>query len=161
MGGGGGAGVRLGWRACGERGDRDVAEHHPQGVGGTGGREATPDAPMAARLRRPGGGRKRRTEADPDLLPALERLVEPATRGDPKSPLRWTCKSTTRLAEELTRQGHPVSPRTVAAVAARGRATACRATARRKEGGGHPDRDAQFEHINATRRARSSSAASR
>jgi hypothetical protein len=64
-------------------------------------------------LRKPGAGRKRATEADPELAAALERLVDPVTRGDPRSPLRWTCKSTTQLAGELTKQGHAVSPRTV------------------------------------------------
>ena len=76
-------------------------------------REANPGTPIPTRIRRPGGGRKCCTESDPELTLALELLVDPATRGDPMSPLRWTCKSTTRLAEELTRQGHPVSPSTV------------------------------------------------
>ena len=76
-------------------------------------REANPAVPVTPRVRRPGGGRRRATDADPKLAAALERLVDPATRGDPQSPLRWTCKSTTQLAQELTRQGHPVSPRTV------------------------------------------------
>ena len=65
-------------------------------------------AAEALRVRRPGGGRRPLTEADPDLLAALEALIEPVTRGDPESPLRWTCKSTRRLADELTRQNHPV-----------------------------------------------------
>ena len=68
----------------------------------------------AARVRSPGGGRRTLTESDPGLLAALERLTDPATRGDPMSPLRWTCKSTAKLAEELTRQNHPVTDRTVA-----------------------------------------------
>ena len=76
-------------------------------------REKNPEAPVASSLRRKGGGRKRRSEADPGLVETLEQLVEPLTRGDPESPLRWTCKSTTHLAEELSRLGHPVSPRTV------------------------------------------------
>src|SRR5262245_9321086 len=66
----------------------------------------------AARIRRPGGGRKPLTAADADLGLALDALIDPATRGDPESPLRWTCKRTRRLASELTRQGHPVSPGT-------------------------------------------------
>src|SRR5215216_5581754 len=72
--------------------------------------------PVAAdqRVRRPGGGRKLLTETDPGLAQALEALVEPLTRGHPESPLRWTCKSTRKLAEELSRQGHPISDRTVA-----------------------------------------------
>ena len=65
-------------------------------------------------MRRAGGGRKSLTETDPGLLAALEALIEPTTRGDPESPLRWTCKSTRRLADELTRENHPVRARTVA-----------------------------------------------
>src|SRR3989304_5608253 len=76
-------------------------------------READPEAHVAGRVRKEGGGRKQQTELDPGLQAALERLIEPATRGDPQSPLRWTCKSTTRLAVELTGQGHPVSASTV------------------------------------------------
>lgn len=68
------------------------------------------------RVRRPGGGRKPLAETDPGLLPALEGLIEPVTRGDPESPLRWTCKSTRRLADELTRRRHPVGVNTVAAL---------------------------------------------
>ena len=68
----------------------------------------------ASRVRRPGGGRKSVTETDPGLLAALEALIEPTTRGDPESPLRWTCKSTRNLSDELTRQRHPVRARTVA-----------------------------------------------
>lgn len=76
-------------------------------------RSEDPEAPVATRLRVEGGGRLRATDADPGLAGALGRLVDPATRGDPMSPLRWTCKSTAQLAGELTRRGHPVSPRTV------------------------------------------------
>ena len=93
-------------------------------------RDENPDAPVEPALRRTGAGRKRRTETDPELLDALEGLVEPTTRGDPESALRWTCKSTTLLARELTRQRHPVSARTVGDCSTN-RATACRATARR------------------------------
>ena len=63
-------------------------------------READPKAPITSRVRKPGAGRKRSTEADPELAAALEQLVDPATRGDPMSPLRWTCKSTMQLASE-------------------------------------------------------------
>src|SRR6266851_2473720 len=63
---------------------------------------------------RPGGGRKRTIDQDPTLLTDLEQLIEPTTRGDPESPLRWTCKSVRRLATELTRQGHRTSHRMVA-----------------------------------------------
>ncbi|MCA1844154.1 MAG: ISAzo13 family transposase [Actinobacteria bacterium] len=112
-------------------------------------REANPDEPIPARLRRPGGGRKRRTETDPDLLPALERLLDPVTRGDPGSPLRWVCKSTTRLAKELTREGHPLSPSTVGRVL-KAEGYSLQSNRKMKEGASHPDRNAQFAHINET-----------
>jgi transposase len=67
-----------------------------------------------ARVRRKGGGRKALTESDPAVLTDLEELVEPSTQGHPQSALRWTCKSTTKLAEELRRRGHQIGPRTVA-----------------------------------------------
>lgn len=104
-------------------------------------------AAEAGRVRRPGAGRKPVTEHDPELEAALDTLIDPLTRGDPESPLRWTCKSTYRLAEELTRQGHPVSPRTVATLlhAAHYSLQANRKT---REGASHPDRNAQFEYIN-------------
>ena len=70
--------------------------------------------PPAGRARRPGGGRKKVRDKSPAILAALEELIAPETRGDPMSPLRWTCKSTQRLAEELTRRNHPVSAPTVA-----------------------------------------------
>lgn len=102
-------------------------------------------AAQAKRVRRPGGARKPVTESDPEIEAALDALIDPMTRGDPESPLRWTCKSTLRLADELTRTGHPVSPRTVAMLLH----AVWRATARRGEGASHPDRNAQFEYINA------------
>jgi DDE family transposase len=102
----------------------------------------------AARVRRPGGGRKRLTHTDPELVAALEALLEPATRGDPESPLRWTCKSTRRLADELTRQRHPVGARTVAALLQQA-GYSLQANRKTREGAGHPDRNAQFEFINA------------
>jgi hypothetical protein len=70
-------------------------------------------AQTARRIRRPGGGRKRLAASNPDLVRALDKLVDPITRGDPESPLRWTCKSTTKLTKELQAQGHQVSQRTV------------------------------------------------
>jgi Rhodopirellula transposase DDE domain len=112
------------------------------------GREAGQADPLGPdRVRRPGGGRKRRTEEDPTLLRDLEALIEPLTRGDPESPLRWTCKSTEKLAAELRAQGHAVSPRTVADLLHQldYRLQGCRKT---KEGRQHPDRDAQFHYIN-------------
>src|SRR6516165_10813255 len=106
-------------------------------------------AAQAGRVRRPGGGRRPLTATDPGLRAALESLLEPVTRGDPKSPLRWTCKSTRRLAEELTRQGHPVGPRTVAALL-HGAGYSLQANRKTREGLAHPDRNAQFEYINAS-----------
>jgi transposase len=98
--------------------------------------------------RRRGGGRKKVTEKDTTLLSDLEVLVEPATRGDPMSPLRWTCKSTVKLAAELHRRGHSIDPSTVGKLL---RQTGYSLQSNRKtnEGGKHPDRNAQFEHINA------------
>src|SRR3990170_3137291 len=72
--------------------------------------------PADRHVRAPGGGRKALAEHDPALLRDLEALVEPVTRGDPMSPLRWTCKSTRQLATELSTQGHPISHQTVAAL---------------------------------------------
>ena len=101
-----------------------------------------------SRVRRPGGGRKMLAHHDPGLLTALESLVEPLTRGDPQSPLRWTCKSTAKLAAELNARGHPVSPRTINTLLAR-LGYSLQANRKTREGSKHPDRDARFEHINA------------
>jgi hypothetical protein len=101
----------------------------------------------AARVRRPGGGRKPLTETDEGLLMALEALIEPGTRGDPRSPLRWTCKSTRRLADELTRRNHQVSANTVASLL-RQSGYSLQANRKTREGLSHPDRNAQFEYIN-------------
>jgi hypothetical protein len=101
----------------------------------------------ALRVRRAGGGRRRLVDTDPELLAALEALVDPATRGDPESPLRWTCKSTARLALELTRQEHPVSDRTVATLLKRA-GYSLQANRKTREGSSHPDRNAQFEYLN-------------
>jgi transposase len=112
-------------------------------------REANPEVPVSGRVRRDGGGRKRQTALDPGLSSALERLIEPATRGDPESPLRWTCKSTPHLASELTSQGHPVSASTVwRLLMATG--YSLQSNRKTKEGADHPDRNEQFEHIAAT-----------
>jgi hypothetical protein len=99
------------------------------------------------RVRRPGGGRKPTVEIDPGLRAALEALVEPTSRGDPESPLRWTCKSLRRLAEELRQQGHRVSHQLVAELL---RALDYSLQANRKvlEGSQHPDRNAQFGYLN-------------
>src|SRR5262245_11658326 len=102
--------------------------------------------------RRPGAGRKPLTAVDPALRAALERLVEPASRGDPQSPLRWTCKSTRRLARELTAQGHPVGPTTVRQLLKEA-GYSLQANRKTREGQQHPDRDAQFRYINRRVRA--------
>jgi hypothetical protein len=107
-----------------------------------------PDEPPSARIRRPGGGGRWLDDTDAGLVPALEALVDPVTRGDPDSPLRWTCKSTRRLAEELTRQGHPVCPRSVAALLTAA-GYSLQANRKTREGAAHPDRNAQFAYINA------------
>lgn len=99
------------------------------------------------RARRPGGGRKRLTDLDPGLRPALLELVEPDERGDPMSPLRWTVKSTRTLARELTQAGHKASADTVAGLL-REEGFSLQANAKTLEGGQHADRDAQFRHLN-------------
>ena len=104
------------------------------------------------RLRRAGAGRKRQSEADPELVQALEQLVDPVTRGDLESPLRWTCKSTRTLAAELTAQGHPVSVSTVRRLL-QAADYSLQGTRKQREGTAHPDRNAQFEYINSLVRA--------
>jgi hypothetical protein len=99
------------------------------------------------RVRRPGAGRKPVTQTQPTLVPALDALVEPTARGDPESPLRWTCKSTRRLADELRRQGFRVGERKVAALLKEA-GYRLQANRKTKEGAAHPDRDAQFVYIN-------------
>lgn len=99
------------------------------------------------RVRRPGGGRKKAADLDAGLRPALLALVEPDTRGDPMSPLRWTTKSTRNLAAELTRQGHKVSADTVEDLL-REEGFSLQANSKTIEGKQHPDRDAQFRYIN-------------
>lgn len=100
------------------------------------------------RIRKSGGGRKRLTASDHALLSALESLVEPTTRGDPMMPLRWTCKSTRNLAQELRRGGHTVSHMTVARLLEELQYS-LQGTRKTLEGASHPDRNAQFEYINA------------
>jgi transposase len=106
-----------------------------------------PSVRPTGRIRRPGGGRKRIVDKEPSLEGDLERLVEPVTRGDPQSPLRWTCKSVRRLAEELRSLGYRVSYPVVAELLHRS-GYSLQANRKTKEGDGHPDRDAQFEYIN-------------
>ena len=103
-------------------------------------------AASARRIRAAGGGRKKLTDKDPTLLRDLDALVEPTARGDPQSPLRWTCKSTPRLAKELAEQGHQVSQRSVCDLLAH-LGYSLQATRKTREGGHHPDRDAQFTQI--------------
>src|SRR5438094_3366537 len=104
--------------------------------------------PPGQRVRAPGGGRQPLTVRDPTLLGDLEALVEPVTRGDPMSPLRWTCKSTRQLAHELAQQGHRVSHQTVAELL-HALDYRLQGTRKTKEGTAHPDRDAQFAYLNA------------
>jgi len=98
------------------------------------------------RIRKRGGGRKKRTQHEPGLLLALEALVEPTTRGDPESPLRWTCRSTRQLAAALATQGYRISHQTVAALLD-DLGYSLQSNQKTKEGGTHPDRDAQFQYI--------------
>src|SRR3954469_24593093 len=114
------------------RGLKDLADELPPG-----------------RVRRQGGGGKSAVKRDPGLLPALLSLVEPAARGNPMSPLRGTCKSLRRLAAELTERGHPVSRTVVGELLAQEKFS-LQANRKTREGSEHPDRDAQFAHINAS-----------
>jgi hypothetical protein len=98
------------------------------------------------RVRRLGGGRKPITSQDRSLLTDLEALVDPVTRGDPQSPLRWTCKSTRKLAEQLHQQGHRVGYRTVASLLGH-LGYSLQSNRKTREGSAHPDRNAQFEYI--------------
>jgi hypothetical protein len=100
----------------------------------------------AQRVRRPGGGRKSLTSLDQALLTDLEALVDPVTRGEPQSPLRWTCKSTRQLAEQLRQRGHRVGYRTVAALLGH-LGYSLQSNRKSREGASHPDRNAQFEYI--------------
>ena len=111
-----------------------------------------PAADSVRYIRKPGGGRKRTVDKDVALIHDLEQLVEPNSRGDPESPLRWTCKSVRKLAEELKRQGHQVSHRLVAELL-QDLGYSLQANRKTREGAAHPDRNAQFEHINDQVRA--------
>ncbi len=110
-------------------------------------RSAREVTPAQSRIRRKGAGRKRTADKDPSLLEDLDRLVDPATRGDPESPLRWTCKSVRRLAEELQREGHDVSYQTVAELL-HAMDYSLQANQKKLEGSQHADRDEQFQYIN-------------
>ena len=108
---------------------------------------ADPDPPWGERVRSPGGGRKPLTEHQPLLPQALEALVEPMSRGDPQSPLRWTCKSVRQLAAELSTQGMRIGRQKVAELL-HDLGYSLQANRKAKEGTAHPDRNAQFEYIN-------------
>src|SRR3954453_22408984 len=110
-------------------------------------REAPEDTLPVQRSRRPGAGRKPLIKQDPALLTTLELLVAPSTRGDPMSPLRWTCKSTRKRAEQLRQYGYPVSERTVAHLLHQ-LDYSLQANRKTREGDSHPDRNAQFDYIN-------------
>jgi transposase len=103
---------------------------------------------VVGRIRRVGAGRKRKQEHEPGLVRQLETLVAPETRGDPMSPLRWTCQSTRQLASALSQQGFVVSYRTVGTLLHE-LGYSLQANAKTLEGSQHPDRDGQFCYINA------------
>jgi hypothetical protein len=131
-------GVTLVRRACGlsrkaiAKGIREIQEG---------------ESPSQGRIRRPGAGRKKITVSDPTLLAALDPLIECGTRGDPESPLRWICKSTRTLAAQLTKQNHPISYVKVAQLLHE-QNYSLQSNRKTEEGEDHPDRDAQFRHIN-------------
>ena len=130
------------------RGIREITEREraeKDGVDGAGGPDDAGSG-GARRVRRPGAGQKPITEREPELLAALEALVEPTSRGDPQSPLRWTIKSLRVLAGELVAQGHRVSFRTVGKLL-KGLGYSLQGNRKTIEGSAHPDRDAQFGYI--------------
>jgi len=112
-------------------------------------RQTHAQSSVTQRVRRVGAGRKPITQTDPHLLKALDALVDPVTRGHPESPLRWTCKSTRKLAKELQKQHHTVCARTVAALLIE-EGYSLQANRKMIEGKQHPDRNAQFEYIQET-----------
>ena len=105
--------------------------------------------PLVGRVRRAGGGRKSITQSDPELVQTLEGLIDEQTRGDPESALRWICKSTRAIAQELAEQDHPISHVKVAQVL-HDLDYSLQSNRKTEEGADHPDRDAQFRHINLT-----------
>jgi hypothetical protein len=145
-----GAGARALGRGGGARMARISGLSRPTVYAGVRELEDPPDP--GGRIRRPGGGPKRRTTTDPGLLAALDALVEPDTRGDPESPLRWTCKSTAQLAGALTAAGHPVSDDTVGRLLKQQGYT-LQPTHKTLEGAQHPDRDGQFRYVNEQARS--------
>jgi hypothetical protein len=131
-------GVSLVSRACGL--SRKAIR---KGIGELGSR----GKPLVERIRRPGAGRKAITQSDPRLIQSLEALIDAQTRGDPQSPLRWICKSTRAIAAELGEQEHPVSHMKVAQIL-HDLDYSLQSNRKTLEGKDHPDRDAQFRHIN-------------
>lgn len=135
-------GIALVWKATGvargsiQQGLKELAE--PHGI----------ETPAPRRIRRVGAGRKTTVTDDAALLAALELLVEPVTRGDPESPLRWTCKSLRQLAAELVQQGYSVSHTSIGGLLKK-LGYSLQGNRKTLEGADHPDRNAQFEHINA------------
>jgi hypothetical protein len=127
--------IGKGIRELRQRGDGEVLTEHRR------------------RIRRPGGGRPRKIVEDPQLLGALEALVEPSSRGDPESPLRWTCRSLRELATELVRAGHEISYRTVGRLL-KSMNYSLQSNTKNLEGRQHADRDAQFKYINAQTKKR-------
>ena len=108
----------------------------------------SPSLLSSGRVRRPGGGRKKSTDKDASLKADLESLLESSTRGDPEAPLRWTCRSVRQLTAELQRMKHRVSHQVVADLLHE-LGYSLQANRKTREGSGHPDRNAQFEHLNA------------
>src|SRR5215472_15755710 len=146
-------------RALGHGGGRVVARAAGvrEATVSLGASELASGAEPLGRARRPGGGRKRAADLDPGLRPALLELVDPAERGDPMSPLRWTAKSTRTLADELTARGHKASADTVGDLL-REEGFSLQGNAKTIEGKQHPDRDAQFRYINEQARAHQATA---
>jgi len=107
---------------------------------------ANPIAAPQSKIRKLGAGRKKTVDKDPTLKADLERMIDPITRGDPESPLRWTCKSTRQLADALNNMGHLTSHRMVGKLL-KTMGYSLQSNRKTSEGGLHPDRDAQFEHI--------------
>jgi hypothetical protein len=108
---------------------------------------ASPNPRVDARVRRPGGGDKTLVEKDPTLLADLMAMVEPDARGDPMSPLRWTCKSLSQLAGALVSMGHKIGRSAVSDLLHQQKFS-LQAKRKTREGASHPDRDAQFAHLN-------------
>lgn len=133
-------GVSVVRRACGL--SRKAIRKGIREIQGTG-------KPLVGRIRRPGAGRKSITESDPRLVQTLEGLIDEQTRGDPESALRWICKSTRAIAEELGQQQHRVSHMKVAQIL-HDLDYSLQSNRKTEEGADHPDRDAQFRHINVT-----------